>query len=127
MISNRKRPNHIRISKDSPYYRMSYKGYISEARLNMAKHLDRCLGSDEYIYFIDGDSFNSDIGNLQLVSHKEFTKLNQINRFGRRIEQLTSYKEVLESQLKEIQHRHTPCSCPKCKRSIDIRLASYRT
>ena len=136
MISNRKRPNHIHISKDNPYYRMSYKGYISEATLNMAKHLDRCLGSDEYIYFIDGNSFNSGIDNLQLVSHKEFTKLNQINRLDRRIEQLnelgrctehlTSHKKVLESQLKEIRHRHTPCNCRSCMRSIDARLASYR-
>ena len=138
MISNRKRPTHIRVKKDSPYYRMSYRGYISRSRLNMAMHLDRCLGSDEYIYFLDGNSFNEDISNLQLVSHKELTKLNLIRRIENkiaswtynidedRIDRWKAEKKILESQLEQIRFDRPPCRCRKCMRSIDSRQAEYR-
>ena len=133
MISNRKRPQHIRISKGSLYYSMSYKGYISPARLAKAEHLGRCLGSDEYIYFIDGNSFNSDNGNLQLVSHKELTKLNQIrrivnsmNRMNTKLITLQDELVVLQDKLADIQFRKTPCNCPRCARSREARQASYR-
>ena len=132
MISNRKRPNNIRIGKDSPFYSMSYNGYTSPARLAMAKHLDRCLGSDEYIYFTDGDCFNSDINNLQLVSHKELTKLNQIrrvvysmDRMNTRLVTLRDELIVLQGNLDEIRFRRTPCDCPKCTRSREARQAEY--
>lgn len=125
MISNRKRPQLIRIQKDSPFYRMSYNGYISPARLAIAKHLDRCIGSDEYIYFEDGDSFNASVDNLRLVSHKELTKLNLIRRVSTQLEQLTAYKKILEQQLDDITFRHTPCNCPKCRRSIESRQQDY--
>ena len=137
VISRRKRPIHIRIQKDNPYYRMSYKGYISRARLNMAEHIGRCLGSDEYIYFLDGNSFNEEISNLQLVSHKELNKLNSIRRIENKI--LNTYnisedrvnrwrveKEVLESQLEKIRFDHAPCRCSNCMRSIDARQAEYK-
>lgn len=126
MISNRKRPQLIRIQKDSPYYRMSYRGYISEARLNMAKRLNRCIGSDEYIYFIDGDSFNANISNLQLVSHKELTKLSEIRRITVTMDKMASRLGTLQYQLTEIRYWHTSCDCPKCKRSIDSRQAEYK-
>jgi len=126
MISTRKRPAHTRIPKDSPYYRMSYKGYIAPARLAMAKHLDRCLGSDEYIYYIDGDSFNSSIDNLLLVSHKELTKLNEIRRITSTRDKLSSRLSTLQDQLADIQFNHTPCNCPKCIRSIESRQAEYK-
>jgi len=119
------RPCHIKIGKDHPYYRMSYKGYISRARLNMAEHLGRCIGSDEYIYYKDGNPFNEDISNLELVHHKELTKLNQINRIDYRVQQLLAEKSILESQLKEIRFNHTPCNCSKCRRSMDVRQREY--
>jgi hypothetical protein len=133
MIGSRKRPNNVRVSKDSPFYPMSYNGYTSPARLAMAKHLDRCLGSDEYIYFNDGDCFNSDINNLQLVSHKELTKLNQIrgvlrsiDRMNTRIATLQEELITLQSNLSEIRFLNTPCDCPKCTRSRESRQAEYR-
>ena len=126
MISTRKRQSHVRIKKDNPYYPMSYNGYISPARLAMAEHLDRCLGSDEYIYFIDGNEFNSDISNLKLVLHKELTKLNEIRRIVSIMDKLGSRLATLRSQLAEIQFNRTPCSCPKCSRSIESRQAEYK-
>jgi len=126
MISDRKRPNHIRISKDNPYYPMSYKGYISPARLAMAEHLNRCLGSDEFIYFNDGDSFNSDINNMQLVPHKELTKLNQIRRIVDSMDRMGARLFILRSELADIRFYHTPCDCPKCTRSREARQAEYR-
>ena len=126
MISNRKRPQHIRISKDSLYYPMSYKGYISPARLVMAQHLNQCLGSDRYIYFIDGNEFNNDIANLILVSHKELNKLNEIRRAVSAMDRLSTRIATLQSQLVEIQFNHPPCKCPKCMRSREARQAEYK-
>lgn len=126
MISTRKRPHHIRIRKDSPYYPMSYKGYLPAARLAMAEHLDRCLGSDEWIYLKDGDPFNTDVSNIQLVSHKELTKLNEIRRIVRHMDKLSTYLATLRAQLAEVQFNHTPCNCPICTRSIEVRQAEYK-
>lgn len=126
MISNRKRPQHIRISKNSPYYPMSYKGYIPPARLVMAEWIGRCLGSDEYIYFIDGDSFSTSIDNMLLVSHKELNKLNEIRRATSAMDRLSIRIDTLQSQLVEIQFNHPPCNCPKCMRSREARQAGYK-
>jgi hypothetical protein len=126
MIESSRSPNHIRIGKSSPYYPMSYNGYISPARLAMAQHLGRCLGSDEWIYYIDGNSFNSDISNLQLVSHKELNKLNEIRRTVRMLDKLSARLATLQSDLAEIRFNHTPCDCPRCTRSREARQAEYR-
>lgn len=135
MISTRKRPVHTHIPKNSPYYRMSYRGYISQARLNMAKHLDRCLGSEEYIYFLDGNSFNEEISNLQLASHKELNALNEIRRIKRRMDktssiltkiELTTRLTVFSEILDDIRFRKEPCKCSCCQRSIDTRQAEYK-
>lgn len=125
MITTRKRPTHIRIKKDNPYYPMSYNGYIAPARLVMAEHLDRCLGSDEYIYFQDGNEFNVSLDNMMLVSHKVLNKLNDIRRIGKQIIKLTACKITLEEQLEDIQFRGTPCNCPHCTRSREARVAGY--
>lgn len=138
-ISDRKRPIHVRIHKDSPYYRMSYRGYILSARLKMAEHLQRCLGSDEYIYFKDDNPFNTDDSNMELVSHKELNKLIKIGKLTRRIANLTDHqvllelrdnliiqKAILSKQLDDIRFNHTVCNCSQCRRSIDTRQAGYR-
>lgn len=122
----RKRPNNIRISKDNPFYPMSYDGYISPGRLTMAEHLDRYLGSDEYIYYIDGNPNNFDISNLQLVSHKELTKMNEIRRITSHMNSLSARLATLTGELAMIRFNHTPCDCPKCTRSREARQAAYR-
>jgi len=138
-LSVRKCPIHIRIQKNNPYYRMSYRGYMEKSRLVMAQHLGRCLGSDEYIYFKDNNPFNVSIDNMQLVSHKELTKLIIIGKLDRRIanltdhqvlaglvDKLTNQRAVLSAQLEDIRFNHTVCNCSQCRRSIDTRQAGYR-
>lgn len=119
-------PNNIRIKEDDPYYSMSYKGYISPARYTMAQNINRCLGSDEYIYFLDGNPFNYDISNMQLVSHKELTQLNQIRRITRQIDNLKIQLDNHYRILSDIRFNHTPCDCPRCIRSREARQAAYR-
>ena len=126
MISNRKRPSHIKIKEDSPYYKMSYKGYISRARLNMATHLNRCIGSDEYLYFEDGNCFNEEISNLRLVSHKELNVLNGIRRITSHISVLSEKLKYYSSELERVRFNKTPCNCRKCRLSLDARQATYR-
>ena len=105
----------------------------------MAQHLGRCLGSDEYIYFKDNNPYNVSIENMQLVSHKELTKLIIIGKLDRRIanltdhhilaelvDKLTNQRAVLSAQLDEIRFKHTICNCRQCRRSIDTRQAGYR-
>jgi len=122
-----KRPCSIKVKPDNPYYPMTYNnGYISPARLAMAEHLGRCLGSDEYIYYIDGNPFNYNISNLQLVSHKELTTLSEIRRVVNRLDHLSSRLATLRSNLASIRFNHTPCDCPKCTRSREARQAEYR-
>jgi len=125
-LSSKKHSNHIRIPKDSPYYSMSYRGYISKTRLAMAQHLGRCLGSDEYVYIIDGNEDNDSIDNLQLASHKELIKLNQLRSIDNAIDRLTSKRKAVESQLADIRFKNTPCNCPKCRRSLEARQRDYK-
>lgn len=122
----RKRPIMVRIPKNNPYYGMTYRGYIYPARLSMAQHLDRCLGSDEFIYYIDGNSLNSDDSNLQLVSHKELNKMQKIRRMVGTMDKLASQLVVLRGELAYIRNNHIPCSCPKCMRSRQARQAEYK-
>jgi len=105
---------------------MSYNGYVSPARLAMAEHLGRCLGSDEWVYFKDGDSFNICEDNLLLVPHKELNKLNEIRRIVKQLDKLSAYLVVLRAQLAEIRFNDTPCDCHQCTRSIEARQAEYK-
>jgi hypothetical protein len=59
----------VSISKSSPYYQMADKdGLVIEHRLVMAKHLGRCLQSNELVHHKDGNKLNNDIGNLEITS-----------------------------------------------------------
>ncbi len=54
------------------YKRRKVKGRsIDEHRLVMEIHLGRRLKRYEVVHHIDGDKFNNNISNLQLMSHKE--------------------------------------------------------
>ena len=122
-----KRPCHLKIKPDDPYYPMSYKGgYISPARYAMAKHLDRCLGSDEMIFYLDGNPMNTDISNLKLVGHKELNLLNDERRISSAMDRMGAKLALVVSQLANEQFMPTPCSCPKCSRSREARQAGYR-
>jgi len=125
-VAGKHSPDKIRLPKDHPYYRMTSRGYVYKARLNMAEHLGRCIGSDEYIYYKDGNCFNEEISNLRLCSHKELNCLNYIRQIEMRIERLTSYREALLHRLGDIQLNNPPCRCNRCRQSLDARQARYR-
>ena len=145
-IDKQQRPDNIRIQPDDPYYRMSWRGYISPARYAMAKHLNRCLGSEERVFMIDGNPFHIEVENMLLVSHKELTKLIRIGKVSRRIAwftelsthatltarqvrilaKLQSDHAVLMGMLDAIKFNRTYCRCSQCSRSIDARQHEYR-
>lgn len=57
----------ILIKKDSPFYKMTNTmGYAMEHRIVMAKHLNRCLESNETVHHINGNITDNRIENLQL-------------------------------------------------------------
>ena len=69
------RPDHFNhpIGKD-------YEGWVYEHRYVMECHLGRALNKDEIVHHIDGDIYNNDISNLQLLTNSEHTKLHMKKR-----------------------------------------------
>ena len=49
-------------------------GYVLYHRIVMENHIGRLLSADEVVHHIDGNKFNNDISNLQLMNNKEHSK-----------------------------------------------------
>jgi len=62
----RPRPNLICLPKDHPFYCMTYKGKVAEARLIMAEHIGRPLTRNEIVCYKDDFPLNTNIDNLEL-------------------------------------------------------------
>lgn len=59
-------------------------GYIRLHRLIMSEFLGRPLEKDEEIHHIDGNTFNNDISNLQLIDHSSHSSISATKDHGDR-------------------------------------------
>ena len=89
----------LRISKDHPYYRTSNKGEVSEARLIMATHLGRNLTKDDNVYRKSDDYNDNSVGNLVVLSLKQFAAARERKRYKKLIARFESYVSVYEQRL----------------------------
>ena len=72
---------YIKVSPDNPYISMAYKYTngeyrIPEHRLVMAKHLRRCLTSDDVVHHVNGYTSDNRLRNLILTTRSEHSKLH---------------------------------------------------
>jgi len=89
----------IRINKDHPFYRTSNKGNISEPRLIMATHLGRNLTRDNIVYHKDDDNSNNEIGNLVVLTRREFATVRDWRRLKKARERISSKISIYEQYM----------------------------
>lgn len=60
------------LDPEDPLFAMAGKdGYVYEHRLVVARHLGRCLATDEEVHHRNGDKHDNDLSNLELLSKGE--------------------------------------------------------
>lgn len=72
------------------------RGYVKEHRLIMEQKLGRYLNKFEDVHHLDGDKQNNQIDNLELIGHREHTKMHNPIYF-----RWQNLKEVLPDALHE--------------------------
>ena len=97
-----KRGKIVRISKDHPYYRTSNKGNIAESRLVMANHLDRNLTKDDIVYYKDGNQEDNSIGNLILLTRREFATIRDLKRLRDQKVRISSKISIYENYMVKV-------------------------
>lgn len=55
---------------------------VSYAKWLMEKELGRSLEKDEVVYHIDGDAYNNDLSNLEVITRAELAKRNRKHRWS---------------------------------------------
>jgi hypothetical protein len=84
----------IFLTPDSPFYPMTRQDwYVSEHRLIMAKHLNRCLHKWEVVHHINGIKDDNRLENLQLLPNNTIHAVDT---------ELKIYMHKLERQISEI-------------------------
>ena len=96
-----KRGKIVRVSKYHPYYQTSNKGNISESRLVMAEHLGRNLTKDDIVYYKDGNQEDSSIGNLIVLTRREFATIRDLKRLREQRARIDSKISLYENYLVE--------------------------
>jgi hypothetical protein len=66
---------------DHPACQGNQRKYVAEHRLVMEEQLGRLLKSSEYVHHIDGDKFNNDPENLEIIGGSEHAKRHRANHF----------------------------------------------
>lgn len=89
----------VRINRDHPYYCTSNRGSISEARLVMATHLGRNLTKDDNVYRKSDDYNDNSVGNLIVLSLKQFAAARERKRYKKLRTRIDSYISVYEQRL----------------------------
>lgn len=89
----------VRINRDHPYYRTSNKGNISEPRLVMAIHLGRNLTRDDIVYLKDGNTSNTGIDNLILLTRREFATIRDWKRLKNQKARIDSIISIYEERI----------------------------
>jgi len=95
----------IWISPTNPFAKMRGKrGRILVHRLNMAKHLNRCLKTEEIVHHIDHNKTNNNISNLKLIEsggpHLSITILEN------KIKRLETKNKLLKRKINEFKSRN---------------------
>lgn len=103
----------ITVPSDSPFYPMAnkYNHRISEHRLVIAKHLNRCLESWEVVHHINGIKGDNRIENLELLpsasNHTPYTRMEiRIRELENRVTILEAENALLKAE-KEMANEHS--------------------